>query len=368
MDFRVAGQNLTTVAKGVFLIGMAASLVLMSGCQAQKAEVKDPDAAILAEPVVDARLAQEDFGFPSAPPSLKEGKEVFETNCASCHASGYWQNQKTKENIAYTTPIDTFIMLSSGQAPAVVYPNKERKQVLPKNHPAFKEKLNRDERWAAIFYARYMAGAGDMPMPNAGAPEVANIFGGNCAVCHGSRGFADGPLHIGKTGNHELHDAQVFHNLNPAPANFHQYDRMYNRTDAQLFKYVCEGIYPSAMPSWYGNVTRDKDTGKIVYVFDDKLIWSLVRHVRTYAYKNDLPEGSVATAPKGLMSLQACNPKFTNRPWTKEMVQQAPNKAFLKAPGIRRTGDDVYGGMTFQSRTGEQPTPHVEHASQREKH
>lgn len=331
-----------------------AVLVSMSGCTERKATIQKSHGALASAPAVDERLLAEDFGFPSRPPSLKRGKEVFQQHCASCHAAGYWQTQKVKENIAYTTPIDTFLFLTTGKAPEVLLPNKERRAVLPGTHPAaFRDVLSRDDRWAAIFYARYLAGAGDMPNPSANSPDVAAIFGGNCAVCHGPKGQADGPLHTGRTGNHELKNAEQYNNFMPAPANFTQYDRLYNRTDAQLYKYICQGLYPSAMPSWYGNVNLDKDTGVVTYVFDDKLLWSLVRYVRGLAYVNDLPE--TEPVPPGLQYLQACEPVQQNRPWTPAMVKNAPNKT---APLRMPLGDPITGGMILQRGVAGHDQPH----------
>jgi hypothetical protein len=233
-----------------------------------------------------------------------------------------------------------------------VLPTPQRRQLLPKKHPAFKDTLNRDDRWAVIFYTRYLAGAGDIKSPDP-KTDVANIFGGNCAVCHGTKGRADGPLHTGKTGNHELHDAPLHHDFVPPPADFRQYDRMYNRTDAQLFRYICQGIYPSGMPSWYGNVNVDKETGEVTYVFDDSLIWNLVRHVRSLAYDNDLDPNlpEVKTPPAGLQALQSCDPVPQNRPWTKLMQEYAPKKG----EKVNFSTNPITGGMTFQSRGGQIP-------------
>ena len=68
-------------------------------------------------------------------------------------------------------------------------------------------------------------------------------------------------------------------------ANFHSYARMYNRADDQLVKFITEGVYPSAMPSWKGREDKDKNV-----VFDDPLILDLVKYVRAFAYENDLPD------------------------------------------------------------------------------
>jgi hypothetical protein len=101
-------------------------------------------------------------------------------------------------------------------------------------------------------------------------------------------------LHTGKPSKHGPEGGKVHIGLfQPPPANFHDYKRFYNRTDAQLHKYISEGIYPTAMPRWYGRIDKDKK-----YVFDDEMLWKVVRYVRTFSYKNDLPD--TAPVPPGI--------------------------------------------------------------------
>jgi Cytochrome C oxidase, cbb3-type, subunit III len=219
---------------------------------------------------------------------------VYQTHCASCHAASFWQQPRVRDVLTFTTPIDGFLMLTRGEAPVERFPSSERRQLLPAKHPAFRTSLSRDDRWAVLFYARYLAGAADIQYTSKDGKPLAvdAIYGGNCAVCHGKRGFADGPLHSGRASSHELVGAKVTTGLfQPPPANFHEYKRLYNRTDAQMYRYIVQGIYPSGMPPWLGRVDKDYN-----FVWDDKLIWMLVRHERTFAYDNDL---DVATPPAG---------------------------------------------------------------------
>ncbi len=351
MDFSLNKQTLNKapLAKALVLTAAVSLSVLLSGCTGQSAKVDQSSVAggmnVASNPVLNKDLSELDFAFPSKRPSLMKGREIFQQQCVKCHAAAYWQTDKVKTDLAFTTPIDLYGMLTNGQpAPYHDLETAQRKKLLPKNHPAFKDVLNRDDRWAVIFYTRYLAGAGDMKSPDPKS-DIAAIFGGNCAVCHGSKGQGDGFLHTGKTGNHELHDAVQTHNLMPAPANFQQYNRLYNRTDAQLLKYLCEGIYPSAMPAWYGNVNLDKDTGKATYVFDEPLLLNLMRYVRAWAYDNDLspdlPE--VKNPPQGLHHIQGCQPMPTNRPWTNAMSHNGPNQghSYTMMPA-----DPITGGMT----------------------
>jgi len=242
-------RKLHTLMMALF-VGMA---LIYSGCASE--ESLNTKAGFVQEPVLNPQLAKEDFAFPSRPPRLSHGKVVFEQNCAVCHHGNlHYDKIKTER------PIDTYLMLTRGD----------------NNHPTFKN-LDRDQRWEAVFYARYLGGEADIKNK-----DIAAIFGSNCAVCHGTKGFADGPLYTGH-GPHELGMAPVKNAFEPPPANFHSYARMYNRTDDQMFKFISEGVYPSAMPSWKGR--EDKAKG---VTFDDSLIHDLVKYVRQFSYENDL--------------------------------------------------------------------------------
>lgn len=357
MDFLLKKQtsHKAPLGKALALTAAFSLMVSISGCTGNPTKIENTNSSLLSEPQVDKTLVEMDFAFPSQPPSLMKGREIFQQQCVKCHAASYWQSPKVKQDLAYTTPIDAYLMLTTGKAPEVVMPTPQRKKLLPASHPAFKDQINRDDRWAVIFYTRYLAGAGDIKSPDP-KTDVAAIFGGNCAVCHGTKGNADGPLYTGKTGNHELHDAVQVHNFMPPPANFRQYNRVFNRTDAQLFKYICEGVYPSAMPAWYGDVNVDKDTGKVTYMFNENLISNLVRHVRSLAYTNDLapqlPEA--INPPAGLPQIDACQPVATNQPWTNAMKTEGPAKG--RAWNLPKA-DPISGGMVLGPAHGGHPVP-----------
>ena len=90
------------------------------------------------------------------------------------------------------------------------------------------------------------------------------VFGANCAVCHGSRGAGDGQLNKGLV-------------LQPAPANFTQFDRFYDRTDEQIWDHIANGIKWEGMPNFLGK----QDRGNKVK-FDADYIWKLVQYVRNF--------------------------------------------------------------------------------------
>lgn len=276
-------------------------LLTLTGCT-QATSVKD--ARLASAPVLNSAQTQLDFDYPSRPPSLKQGKEIFVAQCAACHAPSFFQQHKVQKDFLYATPIDLYILLTTGKAPVLKQETSARKNiVLAGNHPSFKDKLTRDERWAVLFYARHLAGASDIQHAATGNdPDIAAVYGANCAVCHGKKGHANGPLHTGHPSKHELQGGKVHTGLfYPAPARFTQYDRVFNRTDAQWFQYLVEGIYPSGMPAWLGN--QDKDQG---FVFDETLLWMLVKHLRVLAISPDLDENE--PTPSGLVPAKADEP------------------------------------------------------------
>jgi mono/diheme cytochrome c family protein len=310
-------------------VSLLIGLVALSGCSGN-VDVKQSN-DLLQAPQMNEAYLKENFEFPSAQPSLVKGKELFQQNCAACHAPSFWQEAKVQTDLTYSTPIDYYLMLTTGKAPEVAYPSEERKQIQPGVHQnpqsgellAFREKLTPDERWAVIFYTRYLAGMSDLTFHNQNGKALTvqdDIFGGNCAVCHGKTGHAEGFLHTGKPSKpHGVEGGKVVGGLfQPAPASFHDYKRMYNRTDAQLHRYISQGIYPTAMPRWYGRVDKDKS-----YIFNDDTIWKLVRYVRQYAYKADLPD--TMTAPKGL------NINTKNESWYR--AQSGTDYGFTGDPG-----------------------------------
>ncbi len=304
-----APKNLRIINKPSWLkaalsMALVASFgVLISGCSQTTTVKKDRKGlgySVTAAPVINKSASMLDFDYPSKPPSLKVGKEVFNNNCVQCHAGvSSFSSSKAQKDLLYSTPIDLYLFLTTGQAPVLKEETDVRKQLnlsVSAEAHRFRDKLTRDQRWAAVFYTRYLAGGNDIThAATVNDPDIAAVYGGNCAVCHGNKGNANGFLHTGHPSNHELAGAKIFGGvLYPPPARFTQYERVFNRTDAQWFKYLVEGIYPSAMPAWLGNVDKDKN-----FKFDETLLWMLVKQLRLLAITNDLGEDDIA--PSGLV-------------------------------------------------------------------
>ncbi|HWG85536.1 MAG TPA: cytochrome c, partial [Deinococcales bacterium] len=143
--------------------------------------------------------------------------------------------------------------------------------------------LSRDQLWDITFhlYTRAQPDFG-VPVPVKMDPDSANdaskrktggqIFGSNCAMCHGADGWGRG--HSGYA-------------LQPPPANFHEPRRLYNRSDEQLYTVLRDGIYGTAMPPW-----RDK--------LSEAEIRSVVAFIRSYSYsvEDETAQGGGSPAPQ----------------------------------------------------------------------
>ncbi|MBX9567497.1 MAG: c-type cytochrome [Candidatus Obscuribacterales bacterium] len=190
--------------------------------------------------------------YPMKNPSITEGRQLWEKlNCASCHGEdGKSTNGKSKVDLSSEffiyreTPIRVYKMLA---------------YELPKQgHPEIKESPER--LWDLIFYARSLACP---PFTEAQLAQMKPFFSANCSACHGPEGYGDGPRATA---------------LNPRPANFHQYNRLFDRQDFMLFNHIANGLFPSAMPAWRGY----SDPNLKVDV-NDKYIKKLVEYVRHFA-------------------------------------------------------------------------------------
>jgi mono/diheme cytochrome c family protein len=193
--------------------------------------------------------------YPDAAPSVPDGQLVWEkSNCASCHGyAGQGVSGKSSISLADKTymnrqkPVDQYKILAFGDSK------------LPANHPILAKVASRREIWNLVFYVRSLARPAMEP---AKVMEVDAVFGSNCAVCHGKKGSGDGPLS---------------HNLEPIPANFQDFKRFYDRTDATLWDHIANGIKWEGMPNFLGKEDKAKNIK-----FDDAYIWQLVDYVRHF--------------------------------------------------------------------------------------
>lgn len=79
----------------------------------------------------------------------------------------------------------------------------------------------------------------------ANIPEVENlqaVYDSNCTSCHGTLGYGDGPLSVG---------------MEPAPGDFHDDVRQYNRSVYDLYNTITLGVQGTPMPS-FSNLTEEQ--------------------------------------------------------------------------------------------------------------
>jgi mono/diheme cytochrome c family protein len=193
-----------------------------------------------------------DFRYPSYEPSIVKGEAVYQSNCASCHGVTPTGNKAKLRSQSVEKHFE-FVCGGDG-TPATA------------NHK-FSTKLDQAQRWDALMFYR----ANILGYFKEGSQELADmdaLFGGNCAVCHGTRGQGDGNLHK---------------SLYPVPANFTMFKRLYTRSDEKLFNEITYGIPWTAMPAWKNRYDFDKQTN-----FDEELIWKLVRYVRQFGFSQEL--------------------------------------------------------------------------------
>ncbi|HEY9773269.1 MAG TPA: c-type cytochrome [Planktothrix sp.] len=208
--------------------------------------------------------------YPNDLPSSADGKLVYAAqNCAQCHgADGKGGSAKidftNTEYMDKQKPVDQYMFVAYGKQGA-------------NPHPATVDKLTTRQIWNLVFYTRSLARPVIAPTSNPEHPEeylaLDAVFGSNCVVCHGKKGNGDGPL---------------AHDLEPIPANFAQFPRFYDRTDAVLWDHIANGIQWEGMP----NFLNKEDKAKNVK-FDKDYIWKLVAYVRHFQ-STDIPTTVIA--------------------------------------------------------------------------
>lgn len=233
-------------------IRFLASLALLFSLSSCSKEIKlaGPDAQIASQTVT---RGGKEIIYPDDAPSVPDGKSIWQSqNCATCHSdSGSAVPGKSTINLADKTwmrkqkPVDQYEFLWFGKDGS--------------DHPTLQGKISRHEAWNLVFYTRSLA---DPPLGDKELGDVDLVFKSNCAVCHGPKGYGDGPL---------------AHNLEPVPANFKQFNRFYDRSDAVLWDHIANGIKWEGMPNFLGKIDKAKNVK-----FDEQYIWKLVQYVRHF--------------------------------------------------------------------------------------
>lgn len=204
---------------------------------------------------------------------LQEGKELYVTNCLTCHGCA-GNGLGSYGGTLVVTPADY------KQAPFRNMPDDQwfwhvSEGVQGTVMPPWKASLTEDQRWKVIRYIQQIFSRPIMRDPNEGDPtgEYANltnplpltvdileegkaIFTRECMVCHGASGKGDGPYGDG---------------LQPSPPDFSDssaYGTLQNPsyTDADYFWRISEGLPWSAMPPWKSQYSEEQRWKVVHYI------------------------------------------------------------------------------------------------------
>lgn len=247
-------MNLKRCITGVCTALYVLCLISLTLCACSREVIKEAKSPLIKETIT---AGAEEVIYPDAPPSVTDGKMVWQKlNCAVCHGTeGHGVSGKCslnlgdKNHMIKQKPVDQYKFLVFGSAG----------NINANNHPAIKMLVSRREAWDLVFYVRSLARA---PLTTAQFMEIDPVFGSNCAVCHGKKGYGDGP--IGR-------------NLEPQPANFQNFKRFYDRSDYVLWDHIANGIKWEGMPNFLGKEDKAKNVK-----FNETYIWKLVDYVRRF--------------------------------------------------------------------------------------
>lgn len=209
--------------------------------------------------------------WPNDDPSIPDGGGVYQAqNCAACHgvdgkpvAGKATVDFSSKDWGRNQKPVDQYDFITFGKTGV--------------EHPAMRDKLRTSQIWNLVFYVRSLSTA---PLTDAEISEVLPVFGANCAVCHGTKGYGNGPLMKGNV-------------LEPAPANFQSFPRFYDRTDEVLWDHIANGIKWEGMPNFLGKTDKAKNI-----TFDRDYIYKLVGYVRHFHESNKTEAATKAAHDK----------------------------------------------------------------------
>ncbi len=157
--------------------------VILTGCGALSEDVTPPPG--YQPPVQQSTPTAESAVFPMLSPDPAKGAAIYIENCAPCHGdTGLGDGPDAaqlpnpvapigSESLArQATPEDWYLMVANGY--------------LERYMPPFKS-LSVPERWNVIAYAFSLS------MPSEQLELGAELYGENCAQCHGESGRGDGP-------------------------------------------------------------------------------------------------------------------------------------------------------------------------------
>jgi mono/diheme cytochrome c family protein len=265
VDFKVSKLFMALVP---VLFGVTVGL---TACGDNKVVVPNADDGLISAKVTQGKPEPI---WPNDDPSVPDGGGVYkEQNCAACHGNDgkpvggkSTVDFSSKEYARQQKPVDQYNFVTFGETMPGHKP-------APTDHPQLRTQLRPSQIWNLVFYVRSLSTA---PLTDAEISEVLPVFGANCAVCHGTKGYGNGPLAKGN-------------GLEPSPANFQSFPRFFDRTDDVLWDHIANGIKWEAMPNFLGKTDKAKNI-----TFDRDYIYKLVGYVRHFHESNKTEEATKA--------------------------------------------------------------------------
>jgi mono/diheme cytochrome c family protein len=258
MDMKISA--LVTLIPVIVGVGLTA-------CSDSKVTLSGSDNSLISTKVTEG---DKEPIWPNDDPSIPDGQGVYAAqNCAASHgADGKPVAGKATVDLSSKTwareqkPVDQYDFINFGKTGV--------------DHPSMQGKLRPAEVWNLVFYVRNLS---TPCLTDAEIAEIDPVFGANCAVCHGKKGYGNGPLMKGNV-------------LEPVPANFQSFPRFYDRTDALLWDHIANGIKWEGMPNFLGKEDKPKKVK-----FDEPYIWKLVGYIRHF-HESNKTEAATAAAHK----------------------------------------------------------------------
>jgi cbb3-type cytochrome c oxidase subunit III len=196
--------------------------------------------ARLRTAVSEATGVAEDVS-PPAPPSRAAGRAVFLENCAPCHGADGGGHGTEAQRLELAPANFRDVAFMRGETPRdffnVVTLGRRRSGM-----PAWGEALTVQQRWDVVSHVWSLA------TPAPAMAEGQGVWLAHCAGCHGAAGDGKGPQAVGL--------------LTPVP-DLTAALALVDRTDADLFAAVTQGVPGTAMPG-FGTTLGEAERWKTV--------------------------------------------------------------------------------------------------------
>lgn len=231
--------------------------------------------------------------YPAGLPSAREGKKIYDQNCASCHGpdgKGLVPNARNFRDMDYMrgeTPVEIYTVISEGRG---------------KEMPAFGNDLTSDERWNVVYYVWRLS------TDENHLQQGKEIYQANCVTCHGESGRS---MILGAA---DLSDPRFMSDLSPS----------------DLYLIITQGV--GSMPAWQSRLSQDQR-------------WDVIDYLRTFTYDPSLgAESAVPTVEQPTISRPECEPYASqNNPfeWDQAETISAGQELYSKCAGCH--GEDGSG-------------------------